>query len=260
MTLKRPPPFEAILAGPDTLDDGNIEERLKIERASSRDVRQALEDQLKAAMRGLRPVSGAIAAAEGRFDDKSQGLINALRRMLLRAAVSGVETGAGQLETIGFGVDWTLVNEAARDWVMGVNPEQLAGKLRELFDQVQISSKRTLRQEIAGWIESGEKLPDLVKRLEPTFGKQRAELIASTEVTRAYAEGNTLAWREAGIVEIVECRTAADERVCPICGPQHKQRRNLDGVYENGLTRPPFHPRCRCWEVPVVETRRRNRG
>lgn len=206
-------------------------------------------------MRGLRPEAGAVIDAERRFGDNSQKLLDALRRMLLTSALSGVETGAGQLDTIGFGVDWTLVNEAARQWVLGVNPELLAGKVKELFDQVQLTSIRTLRQEIAGWIETGEKLPDLVKRLAPTFGKQRAELIASTEVTRAYAEGNKQAWQAAGIVEKREWRTAADERVCPICGPLHGQQAGLNDAFEGGVDNPPAHPRCRCWIVPVIAER-----
>lgn len=213
---------------------------------------------MRAAMRGLRPEAGAVIAAERRFGDNSQKLLDALRRMLLTSALSGVETGVGQLDTIGFGVDWTLVNEQARQWVLGVNPEQLAGKVKELFDQVQLTSMRTLRQEIAGWIETGEALPDLVKRLEPTFGRQRAELIASTEVTRAYAEGNRQAWAEAGIVEKREWRTAADERVCPICGPLHKQQAGLNEAFEGGIDNPPAHPRCRCWIVPVIAERATN--
>ena len=51
------------------------------------------------------------------------------------------------------------------------------------------------------------------------FGERRAELIASTEVTRAYAEGNVAGWRASGM---------ADRE------PEQK---------------PPYHPGCRCWLV-----------
>lgn len=176
---------------------------------------------------------------------------DAVKRMLLRAVLSGSETGQGQLERIGLGIDWALVNEAAREWVLGT--EGISGYLQELYDQIQESSRRALRQEIAAWIESGEALPDLVKRLEPTFGKKRAELIASTEVTRAYAEGNTRAWQASGLVTLREWRTANDERVCPVCGPLHKKRAGFDEPFEGGPESPPAHPRCRCWLVPVVE-------
>lgn len=233
---------------------------MRIERRAAREIREALEEQLDAAVEGLTPEAGAIIRAEAQLDEASASLLERFKRMLLNAAAAGVQTGVGQLETLGLGVDWTLINEAARDWVLGFNPEQLGGKLAELYDQVQASSKRTLRQEIASWIGSSEKLEDLVKRLETTFGRQRAELIASTETTRAYAEGNTLAYRESGVVDDREWRTAADERVCPICGPLHKKRATLGSPFEGRHDNPPAHPRCRCWVVPVIDIPRQGRG
>lgn len=243
------------MAGPSTLDDGAIEERLKIERRGITAIRAALVVQLAAALNGIEAEPGAEEQAVEQLEEASQPLLDAITAVLLAASLKGVEIGNGQLETIGLAVDWTLVNEAARQWVLGVNPAQVGGYAKQLYDQVQITSKRTLRQELAAWITNGEPLRGLEKRLEPTFGRRRAELIASTEVTRAYAEGNRMTWRESGVVDEREWRASADERVCPVCGPLHKKRAALEASFDGGVDNPPAHPRCRCWIVPVVRRR-----
>ena len=105
------------------------------------------------------------------------------------------------------GVDWELVNEDVRDWVLGPDMgdipvgEKGNGYLAELYDGINQTSGKTLRRHLADWIESGEHLDVLKRDLRPMFGKVRAELIASTEVTRAYVEGNVKAWHASGLVE-----------------------------------------------------------
>jgi SPP1 gp7 family putative phage head morphogenesis protein len=103
----------------------------------------------------------------------------------------------------------------------------------------------------------------LIEDLEPVFGSQRAQLIASTEVTRAYAEANQRVYKEAGI-RYMEWRAAADELMCPICGALNGQIVGIDDKFDQALDEqirtqfrsnfqlPPAHPRCRCWIVPVV--------
>ena len=93
-------------------------------------------------------------------------------------------------------------------------------------------------------------MPALIDSLAPAFGTQRASLIASTEVTRAFAEANRIAYDESGVVTAYQWQTAADERVCPICGPLHGKQAQK-GQRFNGLF-PPAHPNCRCWISPVV--------
>jgi hypothetical protein len=56
-----------------------------------------------------------------------------------------------------------------------------------------------VREAVAAWIETGEELDALTDALTPTFGPKRAEMIASTEVTRAYDEANDLARQRVGL-------------------------------------------------------------
>lgn len=139
-------------------------------------------------------------------------------------------------------VDYDLLNEAAHEYARRHAFELVTG--------VTETSKTALQREFAEWIASGEPLPKLTERIAPMFGKVRADMIASTEITRVYAESNVIGWREFG-VDAQRWQTAADEiaRECPICGPKHGQEYQLgdpDGT-------PPGHVRCRCWIQPVVK-------
>lgn len=147
--------------------------------------------------------------------------------------------GAVQAERLGLAVDFALVNEEVL---------QLAGTYRnEWWNNIQRSTQSSLRTAIQTHIESGEALSVLEKRIEPLFGARRAQAIASTEVTRLYADGNATAYRDAGIGE-VEFQTVRDARVDPDCDDLQGERFPVGQVN----TRPPIHTRCRCWIAPVV--------
>ena len=53
-------------------------------------------------------------------------------------------------------------------------------------------------------------------------------------------------------VEKYRFYTRADERTCEICGSMHGLVFPMS-AYEAGQTASPLHPRCRCWEVPILE-------
>lgn len=152
-------------------------------------------------------------------------------------------------------VNWDLVNQEVVDYA-----RTYTGTLAKGLNE---TTKRQLGEAIADWAATDEGLPGLTARLEkfiPTTlpdGKviaDRAELIASTEATRVFAEGNVAAWESQG-VERHRWNTANDELVCPVCGALDGQVRRLDEPFDaDGLQimRPAAHPRCRCWTTPVV--------
>jgi SPP1 gp7 family putative phage head morphogenesis protein len=107
-----------------------------------------------------------------------------------------------------------------------------------------------LQQAVGDWIQSGQPIDDLVKQLEPLYGSVRAEMIAVTEATSAFANGNDVAWLESGVVEEFDIETAEDESVCPICNEKKD-----NGPYKIGDPngQPSFHTRCRCWKRPIVK-------
>lgn len=85
---------------------------------------------------------------------------------------------------------------------------------------------------------------DLRERVATIFSPDRAQRIAVTETTRAYAEGGRIAADEvrASGLEIKDIfETENDGLVCEICGP-------LDGqdITQDPHLAPPLHPNCRC--------------
>lgn len=136
-------------------------------------------------------------------------------------------------------VDLNLLNEAAHAYAQQHTFELVSG--------VTETSQKVLQAQFSEWIASGEPLPKLVDALAPMFGPVRADMIASTEITRAYHNSNVLAWKEYG-ADGWTYQTAVDDIVCPICGPLHDREFPLDET-ENA---PPVHPRCRCFSKPRI--------
>jgi len=142
------------------------------------------------------------------------------------------------------GINWELVNQQAGDWA-----EQYG---YDLIKQITETTQKRVAAALNEWIEGGEAFPGLVQRINKIFDDtRRAKLIAATEATRAYAEANTIAWRDAGVWGR-EWRTAVDELVCPVCRPLHQQRAEMGGLFGGKIANPPAHPGCRCSLVPVV--------
>jgi len=120
----------------------------------------------------------------------------------------------------------------------------------EWWNQLEQKTRTGLREALQANIASGAGQRQLVKDITPLFGKDRAKLIASTETTRMYAEGNMIAYRSDPAVEGAEWMTVGDERICDICLAYEGA-----GAFDKNAAHeyPPAHPRCRCWLAPVVD-------
>lgn len=174
--------------------------------------------------------------------NEEDALWDAIVKYLMDAFIDGAAGGVSALpKEFQVLADFDLINTSALDFARRYRYNLIRG--------ITDTTRQQTQQAIADWIQSGESLSALEATLEPIFGKIRAQMIAATEVTRAFAEGNAAAWTSTGFVSQVRWMTAKDERVCPICGPKAGQ------LYPIGSTqdRPPAHPRCRCWIQPVVD-------
>lgn len=184
---------------------------------------------------------------------EAQALLGILLRLITGGAEGGVGVLRSAVEATGIGVDWTLAFTQAADWARA--------HAADLVDDITGTTRERVRAQIANWIETPEHtLPDLWQALaqDHAFSRSRAEMIAVTETTRAYAEGEMLTAREmerAGYFEYEkQWQTAMDNKVCPICAPLQYDGTNgvqgVDGVFHTDvgdLLGPPAHPRCRCW-------------
>lgn len=238
--------------------DGTLLRRF--ERDGAERIATALDAWRRRIFAGL--TDDTITNAVSRVDTESGPLRDVLLFLVQEWAEAGAEFGREQIEALVLGVkrhetmldfDWQLVNTAALEWA-----QRYVG---ELIRGINAVTRRRIQAEVAQFVETGESVLALARRLVGIgpFSDDRARMIAVTEVTRAYAEGNMTAWRETGVIERRRWNTANDELVCPICGPRHNMVVGLDEDFD-GLEGPPAHPRCRCWLTPVIVDRQRPVG
>jgi len=169
-------------------------------------------------------------------------ILPVLERNALGATV--VQTEGAKAAPLVLPVTWdeAVIASAATAWA--------ARYVGELVREITDHTMGLIRRAVANWIDTpGLTIGDLRRTLEPAFGEMRAQRIAVTETTRAFAEGQKLVQADlarGGLGLVREWRTSMDERVCLICGAL-EDRRETDGW--DGYDGPPSHPGCRCWTV-----------
>ena len=146
-----------------------------------------------------------------------------------------------------------LANERAASWA--------AEHTDDLLAQLGTTNEKVVGNAISEWIGTeGATIGDLDKALAPFFGASRADLIAVTETTRAFASGEKTAYTVEGI-EKWGWNTSKDNLVCPICKGLKGQQvkigeafEDVSGEAQDPIYQPPDpHPGCRCWVSPVGE-------
>lgn len=126
------------------------------------------------------------------------------------------------------------------------NFEELKGVSETMAAQI----SRALAEGLAqgkGPREIGTRMGDLIDGLTRT----RGELIARTEVIRAWNESALNRYQEFGIPGVtaqVEFATAGDDRVCATCARLNGKMYTLEEA--RGVI--PVHPNCRCAWLPVI--------
>ncbi len=175
-------------------------------------------------LRGYRDVYGDAVDAAGNIKDPTQ-------EPLFRISLAGAEE-TKRLESIYTrtfsdlkGVTDTMAQKLSRVLSLGLadgsNPNVIA---------------RRMRKEIT------------------TLSKNRATLIARTEIVAAHADGQLDAYATLKVdrVHVVaEWLTAGDERVCDLCAALEGTEMTIEEA--RGLI--PRHPRCRCAWTPVTKRR-----
>ena len=145
-------------------------------------------------------------------------------------------------------VNWNLINTDAAEWARAYSYELVKG--------IQSTTTSALQDIISKAIETAQPIEAVRAAIESLFGSDRAAMIATTELTRAAAEGEAATVAQLadnGVVMVGIWVTREDEIVCDICGALNNKRQS-DGAFEaDGETydMPPAHPNCRCsigWE------------
>ena len=180
------------------------------------------------------------------WQDAQDSLFSWLSQLLADTYYDGVDEGVNALPANAQAlVDYNLVNTSALQFAKSYDYHIIKGITDTTREQTMTA--------ITNWMQSGAPLGDLETALEPIYGEVRAKMIAATEVTRVYAQGNNDAWNASGVVEQCAIMTAEDDRVCDICGPlgDPTDDNNVVDVDDASKT-PPFHVLCRCWRQPIV--------
>lgn len=186
----------------------------------------------------IKGIAAAILA-DGTIDFDA---INAELRDAIFAAIESVATETVNISIGQLGITTPAIDGSTRasDWA-----RQYAGDVNVMIGK---TTQERVNGVIAKYNETpGMTLQDIVDALEPTFGAERAESIAITEVTRAAAEGFRVhqdELKQAGIKTRRISHTNTDDLVCEICRPLDGKSENDWGYFFEG---PPYHSRCRCF-------------
>lgn len=112
---------------------------------------------------------------------------------------------------------------------------------------------RTIMNDLKQSFLRHDHIDDVMKQVSKRFDSMQ-KVLDKLGITESTATG-TMARREIfkklGIKKY-RFYTRADERTCEQCGSLHGLIFPIS-AYEIGVTASPIHPRCRCWEVPVVD-------
>lgn len=109
--------------------------------------------------------------------------------------------------------------------------------------------QQALNEKLIECVVSGKKTTELKNLLQEQFGVSynRADALVRTEMAHIQTQAAQQRYKDYGIKQ-VEVFVDEDERTCPICAKEEGKRYNI-----NDKMPVPFHPRCRCCMVPVIE-------
>ncbi len=163
----------------------------------------------------------------------------------LRPAIEQMarESALTTIQGQALGIDWTQIAAEAAEWAHTYTYDLVRG--------ITDTTRKVLQDAVRRYLDTpGTTLGDLRASLAPYFGDYRAAAIATTEVTRAYAEGERrsveTARRQGQPLERV-WQTARDEKVCPLCGALDGRAESEWARIDPQATTPPRHVNCRCW-------------
>lgn len=106
-----------------------------------------------------------------------------------------------------------------------------------------------LNDKLIECVATGKKTTELKQILQQQFGVSynRADALVRTEMAHIQTQAAQQRYKDYGLKQ-VEVFVDEDEKTCPICAKHEGERYSV-----NDKMPVPFHPRCRCCMVPVIE-------
>lgn len=149
--------------------------------------------------------------------------------------------------------------------------QALDDSINLLSDSYNSTTRDILKTKIEQALKEGKSQTELAKMINEIysdFDDYRALAVARTETFRVANYATQQAWKQSGIVKSQKWYTAADERVCPWCEPQHGKVVSIDSLFfkkgdkvtgndgtlldieYSDVGAPPLHVNCRCYLRP----------
>ena len=109
--------------------------------------------------------------------------------------------------------------------------------------------KQSLEEGLIHTVAAGKKTTYLKNLLQERFNVSysRADALVRTELAHIQTQAAQQRYKDYGLQE-VEVWVDEDERTCPICSKYEGKKYPIDAKMPV-----PFHPRCRCCMIPVVD-------
>lgn len=113
--------------------------------------------------------------------------------------------------------------------------------------------KANIAKDLKQAMLKGSTLDELLAKVDKRFSSINyvLETLGLSESTAVGSLSRHEIFKELGISKY-QFFTKPDERRCETCGAMHGLIFPIS-VYEVGVTASPLHPRCRCWEVPIID-------
>lgn len=111
----------------------------------------------------------------------------------------------------------------------------------------------TILRDLKQAMHQGARLDDVLAKLDKRFSSINSvlETLGLSESTAVGSFSRQEIFKELGITKY-RFYTKPDEQRCETCGAMHGLIFPIS-AFEVGVTASPIHPRCRCWEVPIME-------
>lgn len=130
--------------------------------------------------------------------------------------------------------------------------EDVSTWLDRLDDDIDLWTTR-VASDLKWSILQRKTLDEVLTKLDKRFDSIESAIttLGLSESTAIGSFARQKIFKELGVSEY-RFYTKADERTCETCGALHGLKFPMS-AYEVGVTASPVHPRCRCWEVPILE-------
>lgn len=195
-------------------------------------LKSLFDDQEKEAIKQLRAL-GEVSDSLFDSEQTRDKFVNAFKPLIEDVYKSSLEDTLAELKQ-------EELNIEAFEWI--------AERSLSLATNLNATTKREIRRQLAEGFEQGESIPKLTSRIRTYYGdahRRRAPMTARTEVIAASNEGALQGYEQQGVhkTEFYPAPDACEECLAEV------------GIYpvDEVHGKIPVHPNCRCVFLPVIE-------